>query len=332
MKKTAIAATLAGISLGTVGFGGLPAQAAPADISPQRVAGAYAADGLHVFVRGTTGYLYEKVVAANGTQSNWIVSHASVSSSPAATVDHDGRIYLAARATNGNVLYRWRQPDGDWTAWSNLGGTTYGAPALQASPAQSELNPVDQVMVAAHDSAGRTQIVQLKWNSTQAAQPGTNTWHTYGAQVSTAAPNLSSVPGCQGPDDQIAPNQINAEGRSAAGKGIGRSPCESPNAWPVTINHTIASGTDTDSVQRTWYRGTDGALWVGDKRIGVPATGRRIACTPTVSGYPVAPFAPSQEPTTILVRDDLGASWIYTPPASGPAQGGSWTSLGGIAT
>jgi hypothetical protein len=93
------------------------------------------------------------------------------------------------------------------------------------------------------------------------------------------------------------------------------------------VTKTIASGTDDDAQGHVWYRGTDGALWADNVRIGVPADGRRIASTPTVSGFQVPVYdGQTTDPTSVLVRDDQGTSWLYQPVEK------IWTNLGGIAT
>jgi hypothetical protein len=324
------------LGVGAVGLGATPATAAPYDISPQRVAGAYTSDGLHVFVRGTTGYIYQKLISPNGQQSAWTQMGDTVASSPAATVDNEGRIYVAARAANGNVVYRWRQPTGAWTTWVNVGGSTYGAPALQAIQGQTMDSPDNQVTIAALDSGGRLQARQFLWNSTTPSRAAWATWQPRGTQQLAAAPNLGAGPGCQAPDDNAMPYVPLFEGRSVARTGIGHLPCESADNWPTLVNSTIASSIDSDAEGRAWYRGTDGALWANSTRIGVPAAGLRVACSPTVSGYEVPVFGdivrdPSS--TAVLIRDNTGASWRYTPPAGGnDGAGGTWTSLGGKAT
>jgi hypothetical protein len=340
IRSKAIAAVLTGLSLGALGLGAQPAQAAPADISPQRVSGAYAADGLHVFVRGTTGYLYEKIISPNGQQSGWTQSGATIASSPAATVDSEGRIYVAARLADGTVFYQWLEPNGGWASPANLGGSTYGAPALQAVPAQN--GQYAEVIVAAQDASGRAQA--------RAFTPGTlsppiahwTSWGELDGRVLTAAPMLSATQDCEdtpreGAPDSPWPNAVFLEGRTSDGTGAHRSicgdaPAPAPSPWASTVGKT-SSGVAGDGYRQSWYRGADGALWADDTRVGVPAPGRRVACTPTVAGYRVpANGGPLTDPNSILVRDDQGTSWLYTPPAPNTTVGGSWTNLGGIAT
>jgi hypothetical protein len=320
-----------GVSLGVLGMTA-PAQAAPSDISPQRVAGAYGPDGLHVFVRGTTGYIYQKVVSPNGQQSNWVMMGTQVASSPAATVDLDGRVYVAARTSNGTILYRWRQPTGAWTGWYNIGGSTYGAPALQAVSGQSMNSPDNQVTIAAQAADGRVQVRQLLWNSTTPARLFPN-WTVLDDQHLTAAPNLSDTNDCQAADDTFVPYVVSVVGRSPSGTGIGRALCKPP--WTTYVSEPVASSVDSDAERRDWYRGDDGALWANGTRVGTPAAGLRVACSPTVSGYEVPPAGggpvPHPSDTSILIRDNNGTSWLYTPP-KGATVGGTWTNLGGVAT
>ncbi|WP_344310851.1 hypothetical protein [Fodinicola feengrottensis] len=341
-RSRAFAGVLAGVSV-FAGIASIPAAAqaatAPYDISPQRVAGSYAADGLHVFVRGTTGYLYQKVIAKNGQQGSWTVFDTTqVASSPASTVDSEGRVYLAVRATNGNVLYQWREPNGSWTGWKNIGGTTYGAPALQAIPAQNGQYP--EVLIAAQNSAGQPQA--------RAFTPGTlsppiahwASWVGLDDQVLQAAPMLGAAQGCQdtprdGAPDSAQPNAVVLLGRGSNGNGMQREVCgDAPSPAPATWflnSEGTSSGIASDSHGGVWFRGTDGALWDGT-RVGVPAAGRRVACTPTVAGYQVPKNGGTPtDPRSVLVRDDQGTSWLYVP-VEEDGTGGTWTNLGGIAT
>ncbi|WP_163512515.1 hypothetical protein [Fodinicola acaciae] len=320
-------AVLAGALALTAG----PAQAAPTDISPQRVAGSYASDGLHVFVRGTTNYLYEKVVTATGQQTPWkVLDTTPLSSSPASTVDSDGRVYVAARAQNGTVLYRWREPDGSWTGWKNVGGTTYGAPALQAVPDQGQ--QMASVVVAARDGAGRAQLRVFQPGSLTPPSPVYAQWIALDSQVLSAAPMLSAGKACPAPDDIMPPNVAYFQGRSTGGTGISRFFCAGrPDTWSPTVG-TTASGVDADGRGRVWYRGTNGALWANDSEVGVPEDQLRIASTPSVAGYRVPVFEqPQTDPDSLLIRDNNGTSWLYAP-AAGDGSGGTWTNLGGIAT
>ncbi|WP_163567784.1 hypothetical protein [Fodinicola feengrottensis] len=261
-----------------------------------------------------------------------------VASSPASTVDSEGRVYLAVRATNGNVLYQWREPNGSWTGWKNIGGTTYGAPALQAIPAQNGQYP--EVLIAAQNSAGQPQA--------RAFTPGTlsppiahwASWVGLDDQVLQAAPMLGAAQGCQdtprdGAPDSAQPNAVVLLGRGSNGNGMQREVCgDAPSPAPATWflnSEGTSSGIASDSHGGVWFRGTDGALWDGT-RVGVPAAGRRVACTPTVAGYQVPKNGGTPtDPRSVLVRDDQGTSWLYVP-VEEDGTGGTWTNLGGIAT
>jgi hypothetical protein len=340
-KSRAIAGTVAGLSLTAIGLGigAQPAEAAPADISPQRVAGAYAADGLHTFVRGTTGYLYEKIIAPNGQQGPWkAFDTTQVASSPASTVDSQGRVHVAVRATNGNVLYQWREPNGSWTGWKNIGGSAYGAPALQAIPQQN--GQYAEVVIAAQDSAGRAQARVFTPGTLSPPIAHWTDWATLDDHVLTAAPMLGAAQGCadtprEGAPDSARPNSLLLLGRESNGNGsqrevCGDAPAPAPAPWFLNSEGT-SSGVSSDSHGMSWYRGTDGALHSAAK-VGVPATGRRVASTPTVAGYRVAPNGgTTQDPRSILIRDDQGTSWLYVP-ADEDGTGGTWTNLGGTAT
>ncbi|GAA1679214.1 hypothetical protein GCM10009765_30550 [Fodinicola feengrottensis] len=316
--------------MGAVFAAPVAAQAAPYDISPQRVAGAYASDGLHVFARNPNGYLDQKIISPNGHQSGWVQMGTTVASSPAATVDENGRIYVAARASNGNVLYRWREAAGTWTGWHNIGGNTYGAPALQAIPA--EAGPPAYVAVAAQTAAGTAQLRLFQPGSLSPRRYGIgSTWTEFDKQVLQSAPMLGVQVNCQAPDG--FPTVAFVNGRSATGTGIHRAVCDQPGPkWQPTVGRT-ASSIAQDFQNGFWYRGTDGALWNNTTRVGVPATGLRVACTPTVSGARVRPWVVSSlDPDSVLVRDNLGHAWLYTPPGGfGNVTGGVWTSLGGSA-
>lgn len=305
-----------------------PAQSAPADISPQRVAGSYASDGLHVFVRGSTNYLYEKVISPTGQQGPWKeLDRTPLASSPASTVDSGGRIYVAARSKNGTVLYRWREANGSWTGWKNVGGATYGAPALQAIPDQGQQGA--SVVLAALDSAGHAQLRQFKPGSLTPASPG---WRKLDNRVLTAAPMLSDTKACPAPDDVMPPNVTLIEGRSSTGTGISRFYCTGTTDTWAPLTGKTASSIDSDGKGRTWYRGTDGALWADGKQVGIPDDQTRVASTPTVSGYRVPAYeGPQTDPDSVLLRDNFGASWLYVP-AEQDGTGGTWTNLGGIAT
>ncbi|WP_163512514.1 hypothetical protein [Fodinicola acaciae] len=332
----------AGVSLGILSAA-TAAQAAPYDISPQRVAGAYAADGLHVFVRGTTGYVYQKLVSPAGQQSAWAMMGTQVASSPAAAVDEDRRVYVAARASNGNVLLRWREPTGAWTAWHNIGGTTYGAPSLQAAPEAGDGEDA-YLAVAALTASGTIQVRLFKPGTLLPPSNGASWtgWRTVDGQVTTAAPMLSLAHACTTPFG--LPNVAYVQARTANGTGVERPLClTTPGGdWRPTVSDTTASGisytpgSSNAGHNMYWYRGTDGALWASGVRVGVPADGRRLAGTPTVAGYRMPPLDIfPMDPLTVLVRDDQGGAWIYQPPSDQVGTGdtgGTWTSLGGVAT
>lgn len=318
-------------ALGVVlGIGGVtvvvPARAAPPDLSPQRVAGAVVGGELRAVARGTDGFLYERPVPANGRTAGWQrVDSVKLGSSPAAAVDEAGRFYVSARATNGTVLLRWKQPGGGWTAWRNLGGAGYGAPAVESIQAQGMKHLDTTVEVSSLRADGVVQVRALKVGTLAPPLGGPAGWVVAKRERFTSAPNAGNANTEPAPDDPpVGPRVSYPIGRASDGHST-----EPPPA------NVIASGVDQDG-QNNWYRGVDAALWVNNTRIGTPSAARtpvmRIAGTPTIAGYVVPTFdLPLPTDVTVLVRTHDGQPWIYRTTRSNLA-GGTWTALGGAVT
>ncbi|GAA3712474.1 glycoside hydrolase family 27 protein [Streptomyces tremellae] len=69
----------------------------------------------------------------DGTHSVGAPTGLTVTGRPAAAVDSAGRLHVAVRTNDDAVWERVRDASGTWSAWTSLGGTVGGAPALVAT-------------------------------------------------------------------------------------------------------------------------------------------------------------------------------------------------------
>jgi hypothetical protein len=116
--------------------------APPPDVTPVKVAAANLADGHVVYLRGQNAELYWRTVEDFGTpgySTAWrIIPGGQVGSGPDAAQIDDDSVYLAAKATNSNLLVR-RQDGTTFGAWENLGGVITSAPAVLYDSASTRL-------------------------------------------------------------------------------------------------------------------------------------------------------------------------------------------------
>lgn len=317
-------AVVGGVTLGlALTLVGSPtvAGAAPADLSPQRIAGVTAADGLHVYVRGTDSYLYTKTIAAGDDPAKpWTRLPRKVDSSPAATIGADGKIYVAAKSGAAVAVSR-ADGDGQLGDWTNLGGSANSAPALVG------VNPYGMeyggVYVAIQNSGGTVSYRRLDARSGQPSDP----WRALPNSATSAGPQLTTEVGCQAPDDPIPGPHAYFTTRTPAGNADGR--------YLMCVDtKPDFTGVTASAIDGGWYRGTDGALWFEDTRVGVPPAGAnaRVASSPTIADHaPVGVGKTAADGTTVLIRDAAKQPWAYTTTGAGPT-GGQWIALGGGAT
>lgn len=116
--------------------------APPPDVTPVKVAATDLAEGHVVYLRGQNAQLYWRTVEEFGTpgySTDWrIIPGGQVGSGPDAAQIDDDSVYLAARATNSNLLVR-RQDGPSFGPWENLGGVITSAPALWYEPDTEQL-------------------------------------------------------------------------------------------------------------------------------------------------------------------------------------------------
>ena len=122
---------------------GTPATAAPPpDVTPVKVAATRIGEGHAVYVRGTDGRLYWRTVeefTAPGYSTAWrALPGGTVGSGPDAVQEGGELVWLAARATNGNLLVR-RQDGTSFGSWVNLGGVITTAPAMALQSSTGDL-------------------------------------------------------------------------------------------------------------------------------------------------------------------------------------------------
>jgi hypothetical protein len=87
---------------------------------------------LEVFMRARDGQIYRtSQTAANGSWSTWSVLSGAVSGNPVVATQADGRLVMAARASNNETWVRTRATTGTWGSWASLGGVTFDDPALE---------------------------------------------------------------------------------------------------------------------------------------------------------------------------------------------------------
>ncbi|WP_433340118.1 glycoside hydrolase family 27 protein [Streptomyces sp. CA-253872] len=109
---------------------------------------------------------------------------------PAAVVDSLGRTHVVVRATDDSMWTRVRGTDGDWSAWSSLGGTVSGSPALSAGG--------DTVRLLAR--AGDYTVWQ---RSLVTDGTGQDTWSDWSRRPEFASAALSGAPGLAAEGDGV---------------------------------------------------------------------------------------------------------------------------------
>jgi hypothetical protein len=286
------------------------------DLSPQRIAGVTTDDGLLVATRGSDG----RVNVRNPGTGQWSALDGVVSSSPAAATAN-GRVYLAARGTAGDLVLRW-QDGGTWTQWLSLGGSIASAPSISAIGQ-------NQLLVTVRTTAAQVAYARLALPSPKKAD-----WTVLSGLTTSSAPltgPLSTVDGCAGAVPVGARNFDD-------GKLYVASVCPTGSAtgWRQAFDLKIASGgsiatplTGTSAV--IWFRAVNGHLWVwpghgAPVQVGTPPNVEvlRIAGTPSA-------VIENSGSLVVLVRTTTGSVWAYTAPRATPATG-RWASFGGYSS
>jgi hypothetical protein len=163
--------------------------AAPPDVTPVKVAATQLGEGHAVYVRGTDGRLYWRTVeqfAAPGYSTSWrALPGGTVASGPDAVQANPDLVYLAARATNGNLLIR-SQTGTTFGPWQNLGGVITTAPTMALYQSTGDL------WVFARGGDGAV------WFRTRS---GTNVWEPWKSigGIVTAAPDVFLWPNATTP-------------------------------------------------------------------------------------------------------------------------------------
>jgi hypothetical protein len=262
-----------------------------------------------------------------GGAAPWAKFDGTWTSSPAATVDAAGRVYVAARDGQGHVSLRWRNTNGAWTPWFAVGGTTTSAPAVASVPAQGMIPAA--IYVTARDNVGRVAYRTVQPGVAPAVVP----WKQVGSLVTSTGPQVSAeahAP-CAPPDGPPAPlvAVFTTRGPDLRTQQARVCPGFAFAGWSQRATAQTASSADLGD-GRAWYRTPGGALaaangpstWV----IGTPPNVATVASAPTVADEHTA--VPG---LTVLVRGTNGSTWSYRTLGPNPV-GGSWTNLSFTAT
>jgi hypothetical protein len=93
---------------------------------------------IHVFVRGTDGGIYQRVLGPDGNWGEWIALGGSAMSAPGVSVRRGGRdiIDLVVRGTDNALWHRAFVPGTGWTQPATIGGNLTSAPAVNSQSAE----------------------------------------------------------------------------------------------------------------------------------------------------------------------------------------------------
>jgi hypothetical protein len=282
-----------------------PAEAAaPPDVTPVKVAATGIGEGHAVYVRGTDARLYWRTVesfTAPGYSTSWrALPGGTVGSGPDAVQIAPTTLYLAARATNSNLLVR-RQDGTTFGAWQNLGGVITSAPTLAY-----EQGP-DRLWAFARGGDGAV------WYRVQGASGTWAPWQSLGGTV-TSAPDVAALFG-----------RVDVYARGLNGNLYQRFVDPSTGVWsPWRSNgYAVNSASSTTS---TVFEGDEYRLqyWRGgDRHVYelvrvVPANIGGIA-----TSAPDVAAGDGLDEQLVAVVGTNRALYVHV--------GNSWTSLGGIA-
>jgi hypothetical protein len=192
---------------------------------------------IDVFVRGTTGHLYEMTSTDSGVtwSLTWIDlgGQLAANTGPAACSWGSGRLDVFVQGTDGAMWHKWLDGTSPWSNWESLGGKLTSAPAATAAA-----TPNNQIGVFV---AGTGGTLYYKQYSSTSAGNGWAGWAGVGGQVlagtSPAAYNFgASQIGwfVTGTDSKLYQNWVDPTGKTSGYASLGGVLTSSPSATTTT--------------------------------------------------------------------------------------------------